>query len=173
MAWTGNSFGPIYKRGCAVGFVMSIGNSGGIISAYLYRQGDAPEYTKGNAVCLAFSVATAILSAVTYFLLRRENKIRDEKYGTVEEINNILDEYKFNNQNYDEKLNTPDEKLSSSNKGNEEDQLLNSEFVNLPNELIQKWNLQHLSKMEIAKLGDRHPLFRLVIISFILYMNFD
>ncbi|KAL7421740.1 hypothetical protein Q5752_003511 [Cryptotrichosporon argae] len=81
IAWTGNNFGSHYKKATAMGIVFSAGNTGGITSSQAYRTTDSPRYIPGHATALAFSCLCLICSALLWFLLARENRRREAKYG--------------------------------------------------------------------------------------------
>ncbi|KAK4049038.1 hypothetical protein OIV83_004399 [Microbotryomycetes sp. JL201] len=83
ITWTGNSLSPIYKRGTGMGMMFTLGNSGGIVSSFVYFTQDKPRYYRGHAVSLGFALMTVILSTVMTIHFKRENARRDRVYGVV------------------------------------------------------------------------------------------
>ena len=83
IAWSGGTFGPVYKRAAAMGFVFSCGNASGIISSLVYITTDKPHFYRGHGVCLAFALVAAGMSAFLVWDFKRENARRDKLYGTA------------------------------------------------------------------------------------------
>ncbi len=83
ITWSGGTFGPAYKRAAALGFVMSCGNSAGIISSLTYIATDKPHFYRGHGVALAFALLAAGVSAYLVWDFKRENARRDALYGTA------------------------------------------------------------------------------------------
>ncbi|WRT65182.1 uncharacterized protein IL334_002125 [Kwoniella shivajii] len=81
IVWSGNTFGNHYKKATSMGFIFSLGNSGGIISSQVYRTKDSPRFLVGQGVTFGFSVICFIASVVMYFGLQRENRRREKTYG--------------------------------------------------------------------------------------------
>ncbi|ODN96459.1 hypothetical protein L198_04173 [Cryptococcus wingfieldii CBS 7118] len=81
ISWSAGTFGNHYKRATSMGFIFSLGNSGGIISSQVYRSQDTPRYLVGHGVTFGFTVICFISSVIMYFGLRRENRRREKLYG--------------------------------------------------------------------------------------------
>ncbi|OXC66800.1 hypothetical protein C367_02566 [Cryptococcus neoformans Ze90-1] len=81
IVWSGNTFGQHYKKATSMGFIFSLGNSGGIIASEVYRTQDSPRYIPGQSVTFGFSCVCFITSIIMYFGLRRENRRREKIYG--------------------------------------------------------------------------------------------
>ncbi|WWC67492.1 uncharacterized protein I206_101400 [Kwoniella pini CBS 10737] len=82
IVWSGNTFGNHYKKATSMGLIFSLGNSGGIISSQVYRGKDSPRYLVGQGVTFAFSCICFISACIMYFGLRKENKRRQDKFGS-------------------------------------------------------------------------------------------
>ncbi|KAI8334654.1 major facilitator superfamily domain-containing protein [Chlamydoabsidia padenii] len=64
VSWYTGNLGGHTKRGVAIAFIISLGTVGGAIAGQLYRNDDAPYYSRGHEICLG--------------LLRRDNLTPDE-----------------------------------------------------------------------------------------------
>lgn len=64
-----------------MGMVFSAGNSGGIVASQAYRDTDAPRFIPGHGTALGFLAMHFATSAILWWMLARENKRRDMKYG--------------------------------------------------------------------------------------------
>jgi len=84
VAWVSNNVEGSYKRSVTLAMVISFGNINGAVSSNVYRARDAPWYTLGHGIVLAYIGLGMISCLVFYFLLRRENAIRDS--GARDEI---------------------------------------------------------------------------------------
>ncbi|EOR04997.1 hypothetical protein J056_000362 [Wallemia ichthyophaga EXF-994] len=159
LAWGAGSFGPTYKRGITQGVIMSAGNTAGILSSFLYPDSDKPDFVMGHSVSAAFSAFTFILAVALHFILKRENKQRDEKFGTLDEIYAIINEQSGGVSN----AYTPEKDAKDAEDADAVNNLPSvsrNEFTDLPPVLIEKFGLHGLSKEDIANLGDKHPMFR-------------
>ncbi|KAL9542101.1 hypothetical protein MBANPS3_008779 [Mucor bainieri] len=84
IGWSAINFPNLEIRVIAVAVVVMIGNSGGVIASYLYPLSDSPHYYFGNAFNLCCAVVGALFSALTSYLLHRQNRkldIGSEKDG--------------------------------------------------------------------------------------------
>ncbi|PWN53682.1 MFS general substrate transporter [Violaceomyces palustris] len=68
---------PSLKRATAAGLQLTLGNSGGIISGQIFRSSNAPKYTLGYAVSLAFCLAAGVLYILFTLYLSGMNQARD------------------------------------------------------------------------------------------------
>ena len=73
-----------------MGVFFSVGNSGGIIASNVYPNNTAPHYKEGHSIALAFSLLACACSAVLMIAHGRENKRRDQAYGTIDPALNPL-----------------------------------------------------------------------------------
>ncbi|PWN45399.1 transporter, partial [Ceraceosorus guamensis] len=78
ITWTGNTFGPAYKRATSMAIFFSFGNSAGLISSNVYPLAEAPRYFKGHGINLGFSVLAIACAVVLGLANMRENKQRDK-----------------------------------------------------------------------------------------------
>lgn len=104
VSWSAINFPKLELRVIAVAVVVMIGNSGGIVSSYLYPLSDKPHYYFGNIFNLSCSVLGAISAALTSYLLYRHNMKKDavlEQYGS-KETGSIITEQE---EGEDEKIN--------------------------------------------------------------------
>jgi hypothetical protein len=61
------------KRAISIGFLICIGNVGGLIGSYIYLDREAPKYPTGYGTSLAFVSAGICASTTLEFLLRKLN----------------------------------------------------------------------------------------------------
>lgn len=79
--WNGNNVGGSTKRGVGIAMQIGIGNCGGVIASFVYRNVDRPRYFIGHGVILAFLVMSFTLVVFQMFLLSYINKKRTEQHG--------------------------------------------------------------------------------------------
>lgn len=94
ICWFNMNLGGHLRRGVGSAFQIGFGNIGGIIASYTFPTQDAPRYTMGYSICIAF-VIFAMASAVVYFgavTAQNAAKERMGREGVVEE--NITPEEK-------------------------------------------------------------------------------
>lgn len=73
VCWTQMNFGGHHRRSVATAFQVGFGNIGGIVATYTFIAKDAPFYTKGLGVGLAFAGFCAVLVCVYFLGIRYEN----------------------------------------------------------------------------------------------------
>lgn len=78
LSWLPNNLPSDHKRAAGQGTCIALGNCAGIISSFIYRTQDKPTYYLGHGLTLGFVFASGCLYALTTFLLRRENRRRDQ-----------------------------------------------------------------------------------------------
>ncbi|KKA30616.1 hypothetical protein TD95_000832 [Thielaviopsis punctulata] len=77
LAWIANNIEGMYKRGITMGFVIGWGNLNGIVSSNVYF--NDPKFYEGHGTVLGYFVICTIMgSAITMYLLNRENRLRRE-----------------------------------------------------------------------------------------------
>ncbi|TPX09500.1 uncharacterized protein E0L32_009243 [Thyridium curvatum] len=82
-AWNvANQAGPT-KRAVSIAYLVAMGNVGGVIGSYIYKEDEAPEYPTGFGNSLAFAAAGLIAALLLEYLLLRSNR-RNEKLTEVE-----------------------------------------------------------------------------------------
>ncbi|KAJ1908687.1 hypothetical protein IWQ60_011583 [Tieghemiomyces parasiticus] len=75
VAWVSNNTLGKTKTGVTTGFVLMVGNAGGVISGQMYRSSEAPDYIgshMGNAACLAIIVVASLLARYSYVRKNRD-----------------------------------------------------------------------------------------------------
>lgn len=72
--WIANNSAPHYRQATAIALGPMAGNSGGILSTWLFPRSDGPNYPTAAAVNLSFSVGIAVLSSLNYLWLRHCNR---------------------------------------------------------------------------------------------------
>ncbi|KAL7917602.1 major facilitator superfamily domain-containing protein [Trichoderma austrokoningii] len=85
LPWVLNNQGSDTRRGAGIVLLNVIGQCGPLLGTRLYPTNEGPFYVKGQSVCAAFMFFTTLLVIGLRFLLVRENKRLDQKYGTIEE----------------------------------------------------------------------------------------
>ncbi|KAF9995826.1 hypothetical protein BGZ79_010448, partial [Entomortierella chlamydospora] len=78
LSWPSSNIGGHTKKGVAIASIISFSQIGGVIAGQLYRDDDAPHYVRGNTICACILMIDALLILGLKFLLRRENKRRDQ-----------------------------------------------------------------------------------------------
>ena len=65
------------RRSIALGWQIGFGNAGGIVAVYMFLQDQAPRYTQGYGLSLAFVLLTMFLSTVYFLVCWRENRAKE------------------------------------------------------------------------------------------------
>lgn len=95
LSWFGATYAPLYKRAFAVGFIVMLGNCGGLVSSFIYRmflhiinytrantyisaESTAPKFIPGHSYCLALAVTGLIVASTLRSTIKRENERRDK-----------------------------------------------------------------------------------------------
>ena len=78
LSWPANNVSGQTKRCIANALQISIGNLGAILGTQLYRTETSPRYYLGHGFTLGCLVANIIVVAITWWVLRRENKNKEE-----------------------------------------------------------------------------------------------
>lgn len=81
--WTLNNLAGQEKRAMGIAFMITMGNLGGIVGSFIFRDDEKPRYPTGWGSCLGFVVAgvlSATLLELCYFTInkRRARKSEDE-----------------------------------------------------------------------------------------------
>ncbi|CAK7223358.1 High-affinity nicotinic acid transporter [Sporothrix bragantina] len=82
VCWFSMNLAGHHRRAIGVAWQIGFGNIGGIIATYCFISTDAPRFTKGYAICIAFVMISAIscclyAAALTMENRRREKAVRD------------------------------------------------------------------------------------------------
>lgn len=67
VAWGSNNFGGSLKKSVATGLLICTGNSGGVVSSFLFPAEDKPRFIKGHSVCIAFSCLLSLTGVFWWF----------------------------------------------------------------------------------------------------------
>lgn len=79
VSWVANNTEGVYKRGISLAFVIGWGNLNGVMSSNVYQADSAPRFILGHSLVMAWMIVFLLGgSALQYYLLRRENRLRDE-----------------------------------------------------------------------------------------------
>ncbi|KAI9305464.1 major facilitator superfamily domain-containing protein, partial [Cunninghamella echinulata] len=93
VCWSAVSFPDLATRAVAVGTVVMIGNTGGVIASFLYPYNPAdPRHFFGNMFNICVGITGFILTAILGCCLRRLNKRMDQ----LEQENKIMDHQENN-----------------------------------------------------------------------------
>ncbi|TRX94786.1 hypothetical protein FHL15_004247 [Xylaria flabelliformis] len=76
VCWFQMNLGGHHRRSIGSAWQIGFGNLGGIIATYLFLDSDAPYFTKGFAVCLAFVVVSIAASTLYLISIHIENRKR-------------------------------------------------------------------------------------------------
>ncbi|KAH9901491.1 MFS general substrate transporter [Cubamyces lactineus] len=77
VCWFNTNLGGHHRRAVGTAFQVGFGNIGGIIAVFAFLAKDAPKYTPGYSICIAF-IAVSVLANTVYFLgVSWENRRRD------------------------------------------------------------------------------------------------
>jgi len=89
VAWVSNNVEGSYKRSVTLAMVISFGNINGAVSSNVYRARDAPWYTLGHGIVLAYIGISLISCTVLFFMLRAENarRARGERNEIIVGVN--------------------------------------------------------------------------------------
>lgn len=74
IVWTVNNQQSEEGRGSNVAIMNVFGQVGPLVGVRLYPDSDAPDYTRGHALCAGFMALVVLLATVLRFLLIRANK---------------------------------------------------------------------------------------------------
>jgi MFS family permease len=74
LAWLPSNNPRYGKRTVATGLQLTIGNSAGIVSPFLYPTADAPRFVKGHAVSMAMVAMSAVIYLALWAWFRRQNR---------------------------------------------------------------------------------------------------
>ncbi|KAF2813790.1 MFS general substrate transporter [Mytilinidion resinicola] len=99
LAWLPTNNPRYGKRTTATGLQLTIGNTAGIMSSFIYPAGEGPRYIRGHAITLAMVAWASLVYGFMWFYFTRANARRargeeDEKIAgmTDEEVNELGDE---------------------------------------------------------------------------------
>ncbi|KAL6707164.1 High-affinity nicotinic acid transporter [Coniothyrium glycines] len=102
VCWFNMNLGGHHRRAVGSAWQVSFGNIGGIIAVFAFLKKDAPKYTPGYSICIAF-VCLSALSCATYFVMclwqnrSRDKSVRDVGLTEYEktELGDLNPEYRY------------------------------------------------------------------------------
>lgn len=102
VCWFNMNLGGHHRRAVGSAWQVGFGNIGGIIAVYAFLKKDAPKYTTGYSICIAF-VCLSALSCATYFVMcawqnrSREKSARDLSLTEHEkmDLGDLNPEYRY------------------------------------------------------------------------------
>ncbi|KAJ5723911.1 hypothetical protein N7488_001946 [Penicillium malachiteum] len=93
VCWFAMNLGGHHRRSIGTAWQVGFGNIGGIIATFAFLSKDAPDYTTGYSICIAFS-CLSIISCVIYFIaIRFENRKRENASVNPNAISEQEEEY--------------------------------------------------------------------------------
>jgi hypothetical protein len=84
LAWIASTFAGDTKAGVGIGIVIAVTHAVGVAASTIYPLSDAPYFLMGNAVSSTLTLATGVAALVMSFLLHRDNRSRDRRFGKPE-----------------------------------------------------------------------------------------
>jgi hypothetical protein len=76
-AWNVSNTPHPAKRAVAIGYLICMGNVGGLIGSFIYKQDEAPRYVTGYGNSFAFAATGIIACLVLEFALFKLNRSKD------------------------------------------------------------------------------------------------
>ncbi|CAF1259597.1 unnamed protein product [Rotaria sp. Silwood1] len=142
IAFLSGNTSPHTKRATALAFMISFGNTGGVISGQIYRTQDEPRFILGHAVNLGFCALGLINAVILLIGLRAENRRRDRLFGPTQSLTALV--------SMDSTSCGTDVKCSHiSGLGSQGDK--------------RRWGYENMSEQEICDLGDEHVAWRYIL----------
>jgi hypothetical protein len=102
ICWFNMNLGGHHRRSIGTAWQVGFGNIGGIIATYAFLSTDAPNFTKGYAICIAFTSLSGVAS-IAYFISisienrRRAKSVRDVGMSEYEktELGDLNPEFRY------------------------------------------------------------------------------
>ncbi|CAD0114688.1 unnamed protein product [Aureobasidium uvarum] len=102
VCWFNMNLGGHHRRSVGSAWQVAFGNIGGIIAVYCFLKTDAPLYTKGYSICIAFT-CLSVLSCIAYYIAcvaqnrQREKTVTDVGLTEYEktELGDLNPEYRY------------------------------------------------------------------------------
>ena len=102
VCWFNMNLGGHHRRAIGTGWQIGFGNIGGIIAVYAFLAKDAPKYTRGYSICVAF-ICLSALSCLAYFAAcwwqnrQRERSVHDTSLTEYEktELGDLSPDYRY------------------------------------------------------------------------------
>ncbi|KAI9932700.1 hypothetical protein MW887_008949 [Aspergillus wentii] len=90
-AWNVSNILNPQKRAIAIGYLICMGNAGGIIGSFIYRAEEKPRYPSGYGTSFAFAAAGIVAVLALEFLLWKGNK-KNENISEAEALEEYTEE---------------------------------------------------------------------------------
>ncbi|TIB38570.1 hypothetical protein E3P86_01561 [Wallemia ichthyophaga] len=84
LSWSASNAGSESKKAVAIAMLNTIGHTLSVLGGYIYPDAEAPEYTRGFAICMSFAYAGCIAAATHSTILWFINKRRDREEDVSE-----------------------------------------------------------------------------------------
>ncbi|KAI4736600.1 major facilitator superfamily transporter [Aureobasidium sp. EXF-12298] len=102
VCWFNMNLGGHHRRSVGSAWQVAFGNIGGIIAVYCFLKTDAPLYTKGYSICIAFT-CLSVLSCIAYYIAcvvqnrQRDKTVTDVGLTEYEktELGDLNPEYRY------------------------------------------------------------------------------
>lgn len=78
VCWVNMNLGGHHRRSVGVAWQIGFGNIGGIIATYSFLAKDAPRYTKGYSIGIAFTCLSAVTSTMYFLACWSQNRRREK-----------------------------------------------------------------------------------------------
>jgi predicted MFS family arabinose efflux permease len=82
-SWTSSNLSGPMKRAAGIGFMLMIGNSGGVVGGFIYVGREKPSYPTGFGTTFGLAALGIMMALALEFLLWRSNK-KNAKYSEAE-----------------------------------------------------------------------------------------
>lgn len=95
VCWMSLNFSGHTRKSVGTAFTIGFGNIGGIVSAFIFPNRDAPRYKTGFGICIAFA-SFAVVLLITYFLYLRwqthlkKSEAYQQRWALLDERTKIL-----------------------------------------------------------------------------------
>ena len=83
VCWFNMNLGGHHRRSIGSAWQVGFGNIGGIIATFAFLKKDAPRFTNGYSISVAFVCLSALSCAVYFVLCATQNKSRDKAVRDV------------------------------------------------------------------------------------------
>jgi len=81
LVWLAINLGTGYKRTVGIGLLVSLGNSGNLISSNVFLTRETPTFHTGFSVGMGLNIMSGIMLTLLFFGLRKENKRLEGREG--------------------------------------------------------------------------------------------
>ena len=100
LSWVANTHATDSKRAAALAILATGGQCGPVLGTNIFPSAEKPYYRKGMWISCGACLMVFVLASLQSFLLWRENKRRDKKYGKNRETTHIPVQNELGNDEY-------------------------------------------------------------------------